>query len=43
MLHPICGFVASLNDCFADSWYGELAPFWHQNRPKKSGSLLDAS
>ena len=24
MLHPICGFVASLKDCFADSWYGEL-------------------
>ena len=24
MLHPICGFVASLVNCFADSWYGEL-------------------
>ena len=35
MLHPICGFVASLKDCFADSWYGEHAPIWHQNWPQR--------
>ena len=38
MLHPICGFVASLVNCFADSWYGELLHhFATKTAPKTLG------
>ena len=35
MLHPICGFVASLVNCFADSWYGELCTILAPKLPQK--------